>query len=234
MDFDSPDIDARREDVSRPDTARKGARVWLILILVGFLLLALVVALSNAGVSTVTQTTTENQCPQAGQGFDERQAAFTLAQKAEEQRVATPTTANYGLSSYIVCYQNGTEQGDQSPVFKGYDNYTYTDHPRNYTHSEQSAYGWLQLQFSRLSIDLNQVTTIYTVIFTQTAMCSSCKKDAVSWQRTLRQKANTDKVSLSIWEIPFGQGFDPATYPIGTGIPITQDMIEKVRIQFLP
>lgn len=233
MAYDSPRIPV-------PGGRRAGAErgripVWLVLLLVGSILVALLLLLNaQIGVSTTTQTTQEPQCPQAEQSFDERQAAFILAQKAESQRSAAPYPGNYGLSSYLICYEDGTSQTDQSPVFKGHDNYTDPAHPRNYTHSEQSAYGWLQLQFSRISIDLKKVAAIYTVIFSQVVVCSSCEEDAVDWQRVLRQKAKTEKLYLSLWDIQRGKGFNPATYPAGNGVPVTPDMLEKVSIPFLP
>ena len=38
---------------------------------------------------------------------------------------------------------------------------------------------------------------------------------------------------LSIWDITYGNGFDPATYPAGNGVPVTIDMIREVRIAFV-
>lgn len=84
MDFDAPDMDTQREGVSRMDTARKGSRAWLILTLVAFPLLALVVALLNAGVSTVIQTKSAGQCDFTTKTFNARQEAFTLAQNVEQ------------------------------------------------------------------------------------------------------------------------------------------------------
>jgi hypothetical protein len=77
------------------------------------------------------------------------------------------------------------------------------------------------------------VTAIYTVIFSQIAVCFSCQRDMVPWQRTLRQKARSDSVFLSIWDLPQGKGFNPKKYPAGTGTPVSADASRQVPIQFL-
>lgn len=214
------------------ELTRKRSSLWLIfLLLLLFVLLVLALPLVNTRVNTSTQTGIQSQCPETGQHFDDQQEAFTLAQAAQQYRSAHPFRGNYGLGSYIICFQDGSQQRNQSPVFKGYDSPTQ---PKNQTHSEQSSYGWLQLQFSRLSIDPTSVTAIYAVIFSQVLVCPACKKDMISWQRTLRQKVKMDNVVLSMWDILPEKGFDPAKYPAGTGTFVTPEMLEQVNIPFLP
>lgn len=169
----------------------------------------------------------------SGQGFDTQQEALTLVQAAEQYRTAHPFGGNYGLGSYTICFKDGTQQRFQSPVFKGFNNPNSSE-ARNATHSEQSAYGWLQLQLSRLAIDQSTISATYAVIFSQVQVCPDCEQDMRFWQSTLRQKAKTQQVFLSIWDIVGGKGFNPATYPAGTGIAVTVDVLRKVPIQFVP
>lgn len=214
---------------------KQSSKWWLIFLLILLLIVGVFVLLPsyNAGVNTSTQSTTQNQCPQAGQNFDAQQEAFTLAQTAEQYRRLNPFGGNYGPGSYIICFTDGTQQRVQSIPFKGFRDYTLPYPQQHTTHSEQKTYGWLQVQLSRLSIDLVQITAIYVVIFTQVIVCPDCKNDMVYWQRTLRQKAKTNKLYLSIWQIVPGKGFAPTVYPGGTGIPITIDDIEEVKIEFV-
>jgi hypothetical protein len=53
------------------------------------------------------------------------------------------------------------------------------------------------------------------------------------WQRQLRRDAKTEQVYLSIWDIIYGKGFKPKSFPKGTGTPVTIDMLEEVRIAFV-
>jgi hypothetical protein len=131
-----------------------------------------------------------------------------------------------------MCYSDASQQRLQSPVFKGYENLTDPGQPRNATHSEQSSYGWLQLQLSRISVNQSTTTAIYAVIFSQVIVCLPCRKDMVSWQKVLRQKAKTNNLYLSIWDIAPGKGFIPTVNPAGTGIPITIGDLERIHIQF--
>ena len=84
--------------------------------LIIFLLLLLVLSIFfllpsyNTQVNISTQSTTQNQCPQAGQSFNAQQEAFTLAQSAEQYRRTHPFGGNYGLGSYVICYTDGTQQ----------------------------------------------------------------------------------------------------------------------------
>ncbi len=198
----------------------------LILLVLGIFLL---LPSYNTGVNTSTQSTTQNQCPQVGQSFDARQEAFTLAQTAEKYRRAQPLPINYGLGSFIICFTDGTFKREQSMIFKGRSSNSY---PGNETHSEQSAYGWLQNRLLALSIDPDTISAIYTFIFSQVRVCSFCKKDMVYWQRTLREKARTNNLFLSVWDIGFQQGFNPKIYPAGLKSAITINGIENVAINF--
>lgn len=184
----------------------------------------------NTHTSTTTQNNSEGQCLSSGKSFNEQQEAFTLAQAAEQYRSANKFAGNYGLASYTICYKDGSQSRVQSSVFKGFDSPTK---PKNSTHSEQAAYGWLRYTLSRLAIDQTKVATIYTVIFSQVVVCNLCQQDMKSWQRTLRQQANTNRLFLSIWDIMPGRGFNPATYPAGTGTPVTVDDLRKVSINFI-
>ncbi len=72
------------------------------------------------------------------------------------------------------------------------------------------------------------------MIFSQVAVCPDCEKDMQSWQRTLRQKARTNMLFLSIWNIPRGKGFDPKRYLAGRGPSVAIDDLEEVFIEFNP
>jgi hypothetical protein len=198
----------------------------LILLILGIFLL---LPSYNVQVNTSTQSTTQNQCPQVGQNFDAQQEAFTLAQSAVQYRRAQPLPVNYGLGSFIICLTDGTFKREQSIIFKGRSSNSY---PGNDTHSEQSAYGWLQNRLVALSIDPDTISAIYTFIFSQVRVCSFCKKDMVYWQRTLREKARTNNLFLSVWDIGFQQGFNPKLYPAGLKSTITIAGIENVHINF--
>jgi hypothetical protein len=206
----------------------------LLLLLLLLLGIGMLVLLStNTQMKTSTQTASEGQCLASGQDFNAQQEAFTLAQAAGQYRAAHPFGGNYGLGSYTICYKDGLQQRLQSPVFKGYNN-PNSSAARNATHSEQSAYGWLQIQLSRLSIDQSAVAAIYAVIFSQVLVCPACEQEMRFWQSSLRQRAKMQQVFLSIWDILGGKGFDPATYPAGNGVPVTADILRKVPIQFVP
>ena len=205
----------------------------LILLVVGIFFL---VPSYNIRTNTATQTTTENQCPQTGQSFDAQQEAFTLAQSAEQYRQIKPYNGNYGLGSYIICLTNGAMRRIQSMPFQGYYDRSLPYYQQHLTHSEQATYKWLQDQLSRLSLsrNLNKVAAIYVVIFSQVLVCTSCQRDMIDWQRTLRQKAKVENLYLSVWDIMLGKGFVPTVYPAGTGIPVSIDDLEEVNIPFAP
>lgn len=212
---------------------------WLLiflLILLGCFLLILVLPTLNAKVNTSTQTQSEGQCLPNGQGFDEQQEAFTLAQTAVQYRTTHPYRGNYALGSYTICYSDGTQQRVPSPLAPGYTSTPTATLRANDTHSEQGIYNWLKRNLTGLSIDQSQVAAIYTVIFSQVRVCGPCKKDMVAWQRGLRQAAKTVNVFLSIWDIRSGSksGFDPAQNPAGTNILVSIMDLEKVTIVFAP
>jgi hypothetical protein len=199
------------------------------------ILLGLTLPLLNTNSSTGTQTgqaENQGQCQFAARRFYTQQEAFTLAQAAQDQRSAFPFGGNYAIGSYTICYKNNTQQRFPSPPAKGYDNLTDTTLPVNATHGEQAVYKWLQNQLLQLSIDLTTVQGIYAVIFSQVRVCTACKSMMVSWQRTLRQKARTASVFLSIWDL--NPGFDPATYPAGPASPVVLSDLERVPIVFAP
>lgn len=201
----------------------------LILLALGVLIFAL--PSFNTRVTTTTQTASQGQCLPNGQGFDEQQEAFTLAQVAEQHRIAHSFGGNYGFGSYTLCYQDGTQQRFQSPAARG-----YGDEDSNDTHSEQGVYKWLEMQLSGLSIDQSKVTAIYVIIFSQVRVCIPCRRDMMPWQRGLRQAAKTNNLFLSIWDIRFGSksAFIPATYPAGSGTPVAIEDVRKVPINFIP
>lgn len=204
----------------------------LILLGLGFLIFAL--PSFNTQVSTTTQTASNGQCLQNGQGFDEQQEAFTLAQAAEQYRAVHPYGGNYGLGSYTICYTDGSQQRVQSPPAPGYTSTPTAILRANDTHSEQGIYNWLKRNLSSLSIDQSQVTAIYAVIYSQVSVCSPCKKDMIAWQRGLREAAKTVNVYLSIWDIRLNSksGFNPAKNLAGTGISVAIADLEKVMIAF--
>jgi hypothetical protein len=218
------------------DAVPSGARLPLILLLFVLLIGLIIFALPslNAQVNTATQSTTEGQCQNGGQSFNAQQEAYTLAQSAEQYRTTHSFGGNYGLGSYTICYKDGSQERFQSDPLPGNNNKTDKTKPKNYTHSEQAAYGWLQNTLAKLSIDQSRVPVIYTVIFSQVTVCVSCQQDMKLWQRTLREVAKSPSLALSIWDIAYGNGFNPATYPAGNGVPVTIDMLEAVRIEFVP
>ena len=186
----SSHICVERVTVMASDAQKQKSSLGLIISLLILLAVGIFVLLPsyNLRTNTSTQTTTENQCPAIGQSFDARQEAFTLAQTAEQYRKIKPFGGNYGLGSYIICFTDGTQQRVQSIPFPGHDNYEDITKPLNYTHSEQSAYGWLQRQLSTLSIDRSNITAFYVVIFSQVRVCDLCPEDMKYWQRTLPRK----------------------------------------------
>src|SRR5437870_13506027 len=102
----------------------------LLLLVVGILVLSTL----NTSVNVGVQNGANNSCPSVGQSFDTRQEAFTLAQTAEQYRSTNPFGGNYGLGSYTICYNDGTQQRNQSIPFKGYDNKNDNIKPFNYFH----------------------------------------------------------------------------------------------------
>jgi len=214
---------------------RQRSYLWLLGFLFLLIFLALTLPLVNTIVNTGTQTAqTENegQCQFTTRRFYTQQEAFTLALAAQEQRSAFPFGGNYAIGSYTICYKNETQQRFPSPPAKGYDNLTDTTKPINATHSEQAVYNWLQHQFTHLSIDRSSVQGIYVVIFSQVRVCTACREDMISWQRTLRQEAGVTNVFLSIWDL--NPGFNPATYPAGPPASVTFGELERVPIAFTP
>lgn len=150
--------------------AQRPSHCLAIVVLLIILVFAVLYALAQFGASIGTQRSNQNQCLNNGQSFNNKQEAFTLAQAAEQYRAARqpPWKGNYGLGSYTICYKDGTANRVQSSVFPGNDNDgQFPGEPENFTHSEQSAIGWLRNQLSTLSIDRSKVTAIYTVIFSQ-------------------------------------------------------------------
>ena len=216
--------------------AQRPSHCLAIVVLLIILVFAILYAIAQFGASVGTQTSNQSQCLNNGQGFNNEQEAFALAQTAEQYRAAKPLPVNYGLGSYTICYKDGSFTRRQSIVFPGRkNNGQFPGKPENVTHSEQSALGWLRSQLRTLSIDRSQVAAIYTVIFSQVIVCGPCQKDMTQWQRILRQEAKTERVYLSVWQLTYGKGgFDPATYPAGTGTPVTIDMIQEVKIAFVP
>lgn len=213
--------------MSAQSEVKKPPLVLLLLLLLLLAIVLFVLPSLKIQTNTATQTASEGQCFDNGQNFDARQEAFTLAQTAEQYRTAKPFGGNYGLGSYTICYKDGTQLRVPSPVFRG------TGKITNDNHSEQSAYGWLQLELSRQSIDSASITAIYTVIFSQVKVCGPCEEDMKLWQRTLRQKAGTQQLFLSIWDIIYGKGFNPSIYPAGNGTPVTIDVLRQVPIPFI-
>lgn len=212
----------------------KVRKSWLpvfLLVLLAFLAIILALSSLRTNTNTATETVSDGQCLNNGQGFNTPQEAFTLAQAAEQYRITQPFGGNYGLGSYTICYQDGTQQRFQSDVYPGF----YAQKPpRHITHSEQATYQWLQDELSNLSIDSGSGTAIYAVIFSQVIVCIPCRQDMVSWQKTLREKARINKVYLFIWDIAPGKGFAPTAYPGGTGTPVSLYDLERVPVQFLP
>lgn len=215
--------------------------LWLVILVIVLLAFGLLftLPLPNTRTSSTTQSATPASCPAAGQVFDVQQAfdaqqeAFVLAQSAEQYRAANPFGGNYGLGSYTICLNDGTLRRVQSMPFKGYRDYTLPVSQQHTTHSEQKTYGWLQVQLSRMSIDKSKIAAIYVVIFSQVIVCPPCQQDMVYWQRTLRQKARTNNLYLSVWEIEGGKGFVPTVYPAGTGTPIAITDLRQVPIRFV-
>ena len=199
----------------------------VLLLLVLAVLAFLALGSLNLAVSGTT-TSRSSPCP----GFDERQEAFRLAQFTEEYRKSHPTPANYGLGSWTVCYTDGPPVRNQTPEFKGSNNKNPALGPVQINHSEQQTYRYLQFKFPGFSLDESNVVAVEVVIFSQVIVCPPCQNDMVSWQAVLREKARTQNLFLSIWDIAPGKGFAPTVYPGGTGIPVTIDDLRKIDIAF--
>lgn len=218
------------------EAERKQSPTWILVILlllvivVAFFAVIAVLPTINVVPNIQSKTQEQGQCQFDTQRFLTQQEAFTLAGAAQTQRSAFPFRGNYAIGSYTICYKNSTQQRFQSPVAKGYDNLTDTSSPMNATHGEQAVYQWLQTQLFHLSIDQTTVQGIYAVIFSQVVVCVACQRDMVSWQQTLRQKAGTNRLLLSIWDL--NPGFDPATYPAGPTHPVTLNDLKRVSIVF--
>lgn len=223
--------------IYRPDQRRRqtprGSPIFLLLCLLVVLLFTYTaVRLGNEG----TSTTIEGQCLASGKQFNGRQEAFLLAQKAEEYRAGHPFNGNYGAASYTLCYADGLQQRVPSPIAPGYDNTTDKTKPRNYTHSEQALYRWLQNQLATIAFDPQTLAGIYVIIFSQVRVCDLCVSEMVSWQATLRHVAKTKLLYLALWEIQLGtpSAFSPTQQPKGTGTPVASADLGRVAIRFTP
>lgn len=200
----------------------------LVLLVVVLAVLALLALGSlNLPVSTTTRNRSSS-CP----GFDEQEEAFRLAQFTEQYRKSHPTPANYGLGSWTVCYTDGPPVRNQTPEFKGGNNKNPDNGPVQISHSEQQTYRYLQFKLPGLSLDQSNVVAVEVVIFSQVIVCPPCQEDMVLWQAGLREKARTENLFLSIWDIAPGKGFAPTVYPGGTGIPVGIDDLRKIDIAF--
>jgi hypothetical protein len=190
-----------------------------MLVAVGF------IALSSLDLTgSITQN---GVCP----SFDARQEAFVLAQTIEQYRSAHPVRANYGNGSYSICYTSGKLAYFTFPVpFKGF--YSNINSDQNFkTHSEQATYVWLGRKLTALSLEASQVQWINVVIFSQVIVCLPCRIDMQSWQQGLRTEVHTENLFLFVWDLG-ANGFDPATYPAGTGKPVTPEDVRNIEIQF--
>jgi hypothetical protein len=211
----------------------QGTVIFLLLCLLVVLVFAYsAVRLGNEG----TSTTTEGQCLSNGKQFNGRQEAFLLAQKVEEYRAGHPFNGNYGAASYTLFYADGSQQRVPSPIAPGYDNTTDKTKPRNYTHSEQALYRWLQNQLAAISFDPQTLAGLYVIIFSQVRICDLCLSEMVSWQATLRHRARTNVLYLAIWEIQLGtpSAFSPTEQPKGTGTPVASADLRRVTVRFTP
>lgn len=199
----------------------------LILLL---LLLAVIAffALGSLNLAGSTTRSRSSQCP----GFDEQEEAFQLAQFTEQYRKSHPTPANYGPGSWTVCYTDGSPVRNQTPEFKGGNNKNPAVGPTQITHSEQQTYRYLQLKLPGLSLDQSRVVAVEVVIFSQVIVCPPCQEDMVSWQAVLREKARTQNLFLSVWDIAPGKGFVPTVYPGGTGTPVSIEDLRKIDLAF--
>lgn len=214
--------------------AQRPSHYLAIIVLLIILVFAVLYALAQFGASVGTQTSKQGQCLNNGQSFNAQQEAFTLAQEVEQYRTANPYRGNYGLGSYTFCYKDGTQNRSQSPIYPGYNNTKDATKPINATHSEQKTYKWLEGELNALPANQSPATAIYVVIFSQVIVCGPCRQDMKLWQRGLRSAAKTSRVFLSIWDIVYGKGFNPATYQAGMGTPVTIDAIRRVPIVFAP
>ena len=125
------------------DTLRRKSSIPLLVIVCVIVLFIALPYLKLGTLAGVQTQSNDGQCLPKNQGFNERQEAFTLAQTAEQTRSATPTTANYGLASYTICYKDGSQSRVQSNVFSGQNN--TNQFPKGAMHAETSRiYGtWL-------------------------------------------------------------------------------------------
>jgi hypothetical protein len=123
-----------------------------------------------------------------------------------------------------------------SPVAAGFDNTTDKTKPRNYTHSEQILYRWLQIRLPKVTFDPLKLAAVYAIIFRQVRICDSCLSDMVAWQSGLRLAAKTSQLYLAIWDISprTPSAFIPTVSPGGTGTPVAIADLRRASLRFSP
>jgi hypothetical protein len=212
------------------DVPQQKSTLWIIFLLLLVIVVGSVFAVGSLNIAgTKTATKTAKPCPV----FNVPAEAFRLAQIAEQYRTRNPTSRNYGLGSYAVCYASGRTSADQTAVFPG--NTDPKLNPTNIMHSEQQTYRQLQNKLANPAIHTDEFVSIFVVIFSQVTVCGPCQSDMISWQSVLRQKADVEQLSLSIWQLHPGQGgFNPSIFQRGLGTPITMAGLEEVEIPFAP
>jgi hypothetical protein len=216
-------------------------------------LLVILFCLLIAGVIVFSgQRQNNNQlCDTSANGrYNYQQAAYNIGVTAQKYRAnynnGKGTTANFGGAAITLCPAQGKEYTKYSPIFKGY-NYPGNDAPKNSTHSEQQAYGWV---ISRLtSARLRGGDSIYVTIYSEIPVCILCKADMVTWNADFQALVSKSvKVQTQVWQMRIGspaavgkdpvpddekdEGFAPKDFPAGTGFPVQYGDVDIVPISF--
>lgn len=216
-------------------TTQSGTNTWLIILLLLLLLFGSLFAFASRinTTSTTTTTTTTTSSSKDCPGFDAQQEAFLLAQQAEQKRQAVPFAGNYANAFFLVCFTDTSRPSVRDGVRPVQGFYDKTNPVASWkTHSEQGVYTFLRLKMGGLGIDPAQILALDVVIFSQVRVCDPCQQSMINWQAGLRLAAKISNLYLSIWDLTFSAGFDPAQYPAGTGIPVTPLSVEEVPIPF--
>jgi hypothetical protein len=186
----------------------------------------------------------------ANGGYNYQQAAYSIGVTAQHYRASynngKGTAANFGSAAITLCPAQRKEYTSYSPMFKGY-GYPGDDAPKNSTHSEQQAYGWVISKLT--SAKLQAGGHVYVTIYSEVPVCELCKSDMVTWNADFQALLPAlVKVQTQVWQMRLGssaavgknpvppadqnQGFAPGKFPAGTSFPLRFGDVEMVSINF--
>jgi len=216
------------------------------------LLVILFCLLIVGGIVLSGQKQNNNQlCSTAANGaYNYQQAAYNIGVMAQNYRAkynnGKGTTANFGGAAITLCSAQNKEYTKYSPMFKGYD-YPGNDAPKNSTHSEQQAYGWVIGTLKPAKLQAGG--RIYVTIYSEIPVCTLCKADMVTWNADFQALLlGSVKVQTQVWQMrrgsPAAVGRDPVpddeknrgfvsdNFPTGTGFALRYGDVEIVPISF--